>query len=201
MTAGTLGAPSPLAPLVDESRLGSPAGQALTGIAGIVLAIILVMGQISLATTKGLATHLDSSVQHITDGNAVMESVIERAAPSVALEKLVAEQAKIEANTLDTMQRTNGEMTAIAETTTELDSIVGRMEAASGSLATGVSGMSRDTTKIVDLLGTMPAATDRTQKALDGINRDTTATNIELGAIAGKMQKYGLPRAQGAPSP
>src|SRR5688572_20945001 len=106
---------SPLAVLVDEQRLGSAGGQAMVGIAGIVLAVILVVGQISLATTKGIATHLHASVGHITEGNQIMESVIERAAPSVELEKVLKSQAATLGSTRDAMASTNVELEVILE--------------------------------------------------------------------------------------
>jgi len=190
---------SPLAPLVDETRMGSKGGQALIGVAGIVLALILVMGQISLATTKGISTHLHASVLHMTEGNKVMESVVERAAPSTELEKVLAAQAITLAHTKDAMVGINGEMTTIGKTTDQLGGVVGGMEKTSGGLATGVAGMDRDTARIDTMLGTLPAATDRTGVALGTINTDTKALNAELAAISAKMRRYGLPAAMGAP--
>ena len=191
---------SPLAPLVDEQRLGSAGGQAAVGVAGIVLAIVLVMGQVSLAMTKGIAVHLHTSVANIQEGNEVMESVIERAAPSVELEKMLDAQSKTLANTRDAMAATNGELDGIMETKHELIGVVGQMEATSSKLASDVEGVNTSTQKMTSLLGTMPTATQRTHKQLAQINRDTAAINIELNAIAAKMIKYGLPRAQGAPT-
>lgn len=199
MTAGVHASTTPLAPLVDESRLGSSLGQAATGIAGIVLAVVLVMGQISLATTAGLAAHLHQAVENMEQGNQVMESVIERSAPSPLLAKAVEEQSKTLASTRDTMRMTNAGMAGMASTATKLDGVVGRMETTSGKLATGLDGMGKDTTKMSTLLGTLPAQATKTQTALGTINTDTKALNVELAAIAAKMQGYGLPRAQGAP--
>lgn len=201
MTAAAPGAaPSPLAPLVDEQRLGSPGGQAAIGIAGIVLAIILVVGQVSLATTKGIAVHLRTSVENMEEGNKVMESVIERAAPSVQLEKMLEAQSKTLVNTRDAMAATNTELGAITTTTRELVGVVEGMEATSSTLATDVEGVNGSTEKMTSMLGTLPAATQRTHKQLSQINGDTTAINAELSAIAAKMIKYGLPRAKGAPT-
>lgn len=193
-------AASPLAPLVDEQRLGSAGGQAAMGVAGIVLAIILVVGQISLATTKGIATHLHASVEHITEGNKVMESVIERAAPSTELEKVLASQSKTLARTRDAMAATNGELRQIEQTNADLSRVVGRMDARSGALATGVEAVDASTTDMVSMLGTLPGATKRTHRQLGRINGDTNAINAELAAIADKMLAYGLPRAAGAPT-
>ncbi|MCW2927932.1 MAG: hypothetical protein JWM86_1900 [Thermoleophilia bacterium] len=191
---------SPLAVLVDEQRLGSAGGQAMVGIAGIVLAIVLVVGQISLATTKGIATHLHASVEHMTEGNQVMESVIERAAPSAELEKVLASQSKTLAHTRDAMAATNEELELILKEKHSLIKVVGRMDATSGELATGVDGVNASTKKMTGLLGTLPSATARTHAQLAKINADTTAINVELSAIAAKMQKYGLPLAKGAPT-
>lgn len=190
---------SPLAPLVDHTRAGSAGGQAAIGIAGIVLAVILVVGQISLATTKGIAVHLHASVEHMTEGNEVMESVIERAAPSVELEKILDKQAKTLASTQDAMVMTNEQMRSIGATTTELDGVVGSMEATSSKLASGVTGMRASTDTMADELGTLPAATKRTHRQLATISGDTAAINTELTAIGRKMQAYGLPHALGAP--
>jgi hypothetical protein len=191
---------SPLAGLVDEQRLGSAGGQAAVGIAGIVLAIILVMGQISLATTKGIAVHLHSSVENIKQGNEVMESVIERAAPSVQLEKMLDQQSKTLSNTRDAMAQMNGELDSIMKTKYQLIDQVGAMEQSSSKLASDVENVNTSTAKMTSMLGTLPAATQRTHKQLATINGDTAAINTELGAIAAKMLKYGLPRAQGAPT-
>ena len=202
MTAayGHPGAASPLAPLVDEQRLGSAGGQVAIGIAGIVLAVVLVMGQISLAMTKGIAVHLHNSVEHITEGNKVMESVVERAAPSVMMEDALAKQSATLANTRDAMKSTNAELGKIKETKHRLLDVVGGMQASSSSLASNVEGVNASTSKMTGLLGTLPDATTRTHKQLSTINTDTAAINAELNAIAGKMVKYGLPRAKGAPT-
>lgn len=191
---------SPLAALVDEQRLGSAGGQAMVGIAGVVLAIVLVVGQISLATTKGIATHLHASVEHITEGNKHMESVIERAAPSAQLETVLESQSKTLAHTRDAMATTNEELEVILEEKRKLIAVVGRMETTSAELATGVDGVNSSTTKMTGMLGSLPSATTRTHKQLALINADTKAINAELAAIAAKMQKYGLPRAKGAPT-
>lgn len=198
MTAATA-SHTPLAPLVDETKLGSSLGQAMTGVAGIVLAVVLVIGQISLATTKGLAEHLHQNVVHTTRGNEVMVSVIERASVSPKLAAMMEEQSATLASTRDTMQRTNAGMGAMSGTATELDGVVARMEGSSSSLATSISGIQGDSEKMAELLGSLPAKTEKTQTALSRINNDTIALNTELGTIAAKMQGYGLPRAKGAP--
>lgn len=197
--ASVQASPTPLAPLVDETRLGSSIGQTATGVAGLVLAVVLVMGQISLATTKGLAEHLHQNVENITRGNQVMESVIERASPTPVLAKTVAEQSKVLASTRDTMHMTNAGMASMSQTAGELDTVVGRMESQSGNLAEGITGIGNDTAEIATLLGGLPDQTTKTHAALSRINADTVALNTELAQIAAKMQGYGLPRAKGAP--
>lgn len=190
---------SPFAPMVDERQLGSAGGQAMIGVAGIVLAIILVMGQISLATSKGLATHLHASVQHIAKGNELMESVIARAEPTAELQKTLAAQDVTLAHTRDAMIATNQQMSAIAGTTGRLDGIVGRMQRTSSMLAQSVAGMQRSTKGMTTSLGQLPDATSRTHAQLKKINDDNVAVNVELTAIGRKMAAYGLPAAQGAP--
>lgn len=191
---------SPLAALVDEQRLGSSGGQAMVGIAGMVLAVILVVGQVSLATTKGIATHLDASVANLTEGNQVMESVIERAAPSVELEKVLARQSETLANTRDAMVATNVELEGIGTTKKSLIDVVDKMDGTSSKLASGVAGVDASTTEMTELLGTLPDATTRTHRQLGQINGDTNAINAELDAIATKMLSYGLPKAKGVPT-
>ena len=195
-----LGAPSPLAPLVHEDRLGSAGGQATIGIAGIVLAIVLVLGQISLATSKGIAIHLQASVENITEGNRVMESVVERAAATVAMEKALASQAATLSNTQQAMAATNAELEQMAGSNAELAGTVDKMAATSADLATDVASIESSTSTVTDTLSTLPAATARTHKQLQTINSDTAAINAELQAIAKKMMQYGLPQAKGAPT-
>jgi hypothetical protein len=193
-------APSPLAPLVDEQRQGSAGGQVLVGVAGIVLAVILVMGQVSLATSKGIGVHLHASVQHMAKGNEVMESVIERAAPSVQLEKVLAQQATTLAHTQAAMAATNRELASILDTKHRLIGIVDGMQRSSERLASDVGSLGRSTGTMSDRLGTLPAATKRTHGKLARISTDTAAINTELGAIGTKMESYGLPHAKGAPT-
>lgn len=199
MTA-TPAAPSPLAPLVDETQLGSAGGQAAIGIAGIVLAVVLVVGQVSLATTKGMSVHLSTTVDNITRGNEVLESVVERAAPSVELEKVLDRQGATLASTRDAMASTNAELASIIAAKRELVGTVEGMQSTSAALASDVDGLSASTTRMTSMLGSLPASTERTHKQLATINTDTDAINAELGAIGRKMLSYGLPRAQGAPT-
>lgn len=194
------GGSTPLAPLVDEQRLGSAGGQVAIGITGIVLAIILVIGQISLATTKGIATHLHASVDHMVEGNQVMESVIERAAPAVEMERVIEQQSKTLGHTLDAMAATNAELSAIEKSDETLLRVVGEMEASSATLASDVAKVDETTGTMTAMLGKLPGATKRTHTQLGTINGDTNAINAELAAIAAKMLKYGLPRAKGAPT-
>jgi hypothetical protein len=192
--------PTPLAPLVNEQRLGSAGGQAAIGFAGIALAVILVMGQISLATTKGMAVHLNQSVAHLTEGNKTMESVVERAAPSVQLEQVLEAQSATLANTRDAMAQTNSELDSISGSMGGLVDVVGGMQGTSDTLASNVGTLSGSTGKMTGLLGSLPAATSRTHKQLSTINTDTNAINGELAAIGRKMMSYGLPKAKGAPT-
>lgn len=198
--AAPMGAPSPLAPLVDETQLGSAGGQAAIGIAGIVLAIVLVLGQVSLATTKGMAVHVSTTVDNITRGNQVMESVVERAAPTTELEKVLDQQGATLANTRDAMAATNAELDSMITAKRELIGTVDGMQSTSSTLATDVAGLSGSTTRMTSMLGSLPDATKRTHKQLATINTDTNAINAELAAIGRKMLSYGLPRAQGAPT-
>ncbi|MEO6867528.1 MAG: hypothetical protein ABI200_05860, partial [Gaiellales bacterium] len=85
------------------------------------------------------------------------------------------------------------------KTKTSLLDVVGSMRTSSAGLATDVEGINTNTQKMTGLLGELPDATKRTHKQLSRISTDTDAINGELGAIAGKMQKYGLPHAKGAP--
>jgi hypothetical protein len=193
-------APSPLSALVDETRVGSVGGQAAIGIAGIVLAVVLVMGQISLATSKGMSVHLSASVRNITEGNKVMESVIERAAPSVELEKALARQSATLANTRDTMLQTNDELESIITAKRGLLEVVDGMKSTSSALATDVGSLGASTSSMTGVLGELPDATSRTHRQLGRISTDTNAINAELAAIGRKMMSYGLPRAKGAPT-
>jgi ABC-type transporter Mla subunit MlaD len=173
----------------------------LTSIACIAVALILVIGQIALATTKGISAHLHTSVQNITDGNKVMEEVLERSAPSAALGKVLASQSTTLANTRDAMVQTNGELGQIADTTGQLGGVVDGMGSTSGQLADTIGSMETSTKRMTDQLGTLPGATERTSGSLSRINSDMAAVNVELNALAAKLQKYGLKQAAGARIP
>lgn len=192
--------PSPLAPLVDESRAGSAGGQAAIGIAGIVLAVILVMGQVSLATTKGTALYLHKDLENLTKGNQVMKSVIERAAPTSQLQTVLEQQSATLANTRDAMVQTNEELASIIAAKQDLVGVVGGMQSTSEGLASDVGNLGSSTARMSELLGSLPDATSRTHKQLNRINTDTNAINAELAAIGRKMMSYGLPHAKGAPT-
>lgn len=199
MSAAAASTRSTLAPLVDESRLGSSIGQTLIGVAGIVLAIILIMGQLTLATTKGMAEHLHQTMLHTTKANEVMESVIERAAPTPVLAKTIENQSKMLQSTRDTMHAANAGMAGLNNSAKDMSGTVGGMRTTSGKLATGITGIGADTKKMGAMLGKLPAQVNGTQTAMTKINTDTRALNTELAAIAGKMQGYGLPTVKGAP--
>lgn len=198
MTALGHSSPSAFAPLVDETRVGSAGGQAMVGIAGIVLAVLLVVGQVSLATTKGISAHLHASVEHMTEGNQVMEGVIAKAAPSVEMERTLGKQATSLAAVRDTMVQTNAQLDEIGATTKQLNGATTRMQATSETLATDVASVDANTTKINTSLGSLPTATDATLQSITRINRDMTALNVELAAIGDKLLSYNLPRAKGA---
>lgn len=192
--------PSPLAPLLDEQRLGSAGGQAASGIAAIVLTIVLVMGQVSLATSKGINENLEEILAHITEGNEVMEQVAERAAPTVELERLLKVQGQTLSQARDSLAMTNADLASLSKTTTQLDRSVIGMQQTSTQLASDVKAVDSTTGSIASSLEPLPAATDRTRKQLVAIGTDTSAINGELGAITGKMQRYGVPQAVGAPT-
>ncbi|MCW2950082.1 MAG: hypothetical protein JWN41_1095 [Thermoleophilia bacterium] len=198
MTSSAYNSPSPLAGLVDETRVGSAGGQTLTGIAGIVLAILLVAGQISLATTKGISQHLHASVAHMAAGNDVMESVISRAVPSTAMERVLAQQADTLGNVRDSMVRTNAQLGEIGATTRKLSTATDTMSATSARLAVDVAKTDRNTGAINVQLGTLPGATKATGASLSSINGDMRDLNGELATISHKLVKYGLPRARNA---
>jgi hypothetical protein len=192
--------PSPLSGMVDEQHLGSAGGQLTMGIAGIVLAVVLVVGQISLATTKGMAVHLSTSVDNLTQGNQIMESVVERAAATTVLETALEQQSATLANTRDAMAQTNAELDSIIVAKRGLLDVVGGMQTTGDQLASSVGGLSGSTSSMTGMLGTLPDSTERTHKQLSTINGDTAAINTELAAIGRKMRSYGLPRAKGAPT-
>jgi hypothetical protein len=198
MTAYAHNRVSQLSGLVDETRVGSAGGQALTGIAGIVLAVLLVLGQVSLATTKGISAHLHSSVAHMTEGNQVMTSVIARAAPAVQMEKTLGAQEQTLGAVRDSMVQTNVQLGEIGSTTAQLASATTSMQGTSSRLATDVANVDVNTTKINKQLGGLPAATSATGGSLLKINADMHALNFELATISQKLMKYGLPRAKGA---
>jgi hypothetical protein len=155
-----------------------------------------VIGQISVATTAGIQKNLHSNIGHLQHGNATMRDIIEKAAPSVVMEKVVAHQRDTLANTNRTMIRLNATMDSLGGTTSDLKTTVGTMQTASGNLATGIEGMNSDTARIVKLLKPLPAATERTHRQLSRIANDSGDINTELGQISNKMVKYGLPHAQ-----
>ncbi len=182
--------------LLNPYQQGSRWAQLGMGITGIVLAVVLVVGQISVATSAGIQRNLHQNISHLRDGNETMASIVRKSADSPKTGKIVEGQAATLQNTLDTMKVLNGHMAAIGETTSSLTGTVSRMESASGTVSTGIAGMESSTNTIAELLGSLPAATDRTHKELGRINTDSAAINAELGAISAKMTGYGLPHAK-----
>lgn len=183
--------------IVDDQRAGSVWGQVIVGAVGIALALILVVGQVSLATTKGIQRNLAANVGQIREGNATMQSIIEKAQPATVVDAKVASQRATLERTNRTMTALNREMTKVGASTGALSSTVQRMEHTSSSLAGGVGAMQRDTERMAKLLGKLPGVTDATHQQLSAIGRNTGDINAELEAIAAKMERYGLPRAEG----
>jgi hypothetical protein len=182
---------------VDTGKPGSVWSQALTGVVGITLAIVLIAGQVSLATTKNISKNLHQNVTQLQDGNVTMASVIERSEPSVMMEKTIGAQSASLKNTSATMQKLNKEMATSGKVTDSLMKTTSSMNATSLKLANGVKKMNADTARMLGLLQTMPAATDRTQKNLQKLSNDTRAINAEMKAIGQKMKRFGLPEAKG----
>lgn len=182
---------------LDDTKPGSRWGQVLTGVVGIVLAVILIVGQIAVATTQGIQHNLHATVGHLAVANKTMGSILDKALPITQVEKIVAVQQKTLANTLSTMQVLNGQMSEITATTDGLSSTVAGMNTTSASLASGVAGMDANTGTITQQLSTLPAQTDSTAKQLTKISTDSTAINAELIAITAKLRNYGLPAAKG----
>lgn len=181
---------------VDTTHAGNPWAQLGVGVLGIVLAAVLVIGQISVATTRGISVHLHGNVANIEQGNETMLEIIEKAVPAVAMEAAVEKQKTILRNTNDTMGVLNDQMYGIGETTNGMSATVGTMERTSGELATGVASMDESTSAIVRLLVPLPSATGRTHSWLTRIAADSAAINTELYAISNKMSRYGLPKAK-----
>lgn len=181
---------------VDPSRQGSAWQQIATGILGVVLAAVLIMGQVSLATTRGIQHNLGDVIANMQQGNATMRDIVEKAAPSVQMERTIGNQSRTLAHTRDTMTVLNSEMARIGSTTNDLHGTVRGMRDTSRNVASGVSAMNRDTARIVTLLEPLPKRTRRTHGYLKRIGADSRAINGELGAISGKMLRYGLPHAK-----
>ena len=182
---------------VDTTRAGSVWGQVLTGVVGVTLAVVLIAGQVSLATTKNISKNLHKNVVQLKYGNKTMASVIEKSKPSVMMEKTIGAQSKSLDHTSVTMQALNVEMAKSGKVTNELMQTTAAMNATSLQLANGVKSMNGDTATMLSALQTMPAATDRTQTNLSKLASDTKAINAEMQAIGRKMKRFGLPEAQG----
>jgi hypothetical protein len=181
----------------DPASRGSKWAQVGTGVVGIILAIVLVVGQVSLATSRGIQAHLVRNVAKLREGNKTMEEIVLKGEPSVHVAKVVQHQQAVLEHTRVTMVGLNQRMTGIVKTTDGLATTVGSMRTASSALASGVASMDASTQKLGDLLGPLPGKADATGAALGQINNDSSAINGELTAISGKMEKYGLPHATG----
>lgn len=185
-----------LAFMVDDTRPGSMWSQLLVGVVGVVLGIVLVVGQLSVAVTHGISVNLHQNVKNLRAGNATLRDIVEKAAPTLVIQKVITRQNEVLQNTLGTMRTLNGEMSIVTETTAGLEQSVSTMQQTSAQLASGVEGMNQDTARIADMLAALPEATGRTHRQLQRIDADSGALNAELSAIGGKMRRYGLPQAQ-----
>lgn len=183
-------------PFVDVTRQGSGWQQLGVGVLGFVLAILMVVGQISVATTAGISRNLKINVEQLAAANTTMESIIERAGPSVAMERTVSVQAKSLAVTNETMVGLNAAMSEVGKTSEQMESAVEGMQATSSELSTGVAAMNDETAGINDLLGPLPDKARSTHGQLSQIDQDSAALNTELSAISSKMAGYGLPPAK-----
>jgi len=182
---------------LDQNKPGSVWAQVLTGVVGIVLAAMLIVGQIAVALTAGIQHNLHTSVVNLGRGNGTMAQILDKAQPIGLVEKVTQKQQDTLANTLDTMKLLNAQMAQIGTTTGAMQGTVGSMATNSASLADGVAGMDSNTGKITDKLGGLVVGTDKLAVPLGHIATDSTAINAELLAIAGKLQSYGLPPAKG----
>lgn len=186
----------PLEFMIDDQRQGSVWSQVLVGVVGVTLGIMLVVGQLSVATTHGISTNLHRNVKNLQAGNATLRDIVEKAGPTLVIQQVITKQNEVLQSTLDTMRMLNGEMGVVTDTTSGLKQSVNGMQSTSTQLASGVDGMNRDTARIADMLAALPDATTRTHHQLSRIDQDSTALNGELRSIGAKMRNYGLPQAQ-----
>lgn len=198
MTAWSAQPRQPLAARAfDTERPGSAGSQLLLAAVSFGLAIALVVGQVSLAIEKGLARNLHANVAQIKDGNETMAQIIKKAEPSKVMDTIVAGQATTQQRTQETLIVLNGQMVVVSDTTDQLAGTVGHMEASSDKLSTTVGGLASDSELMAALLGGLPLTTTRTHKQLKRIGDDTADINTELGHVGDKLNRYGLPQAQG----
>lgn len=182
--------------MYDDTRAGSGLGQVGVAIVAIVLAIVLIVGQVALATTRDIASHLHESVANLAQGNTTMLQVIDRARPNPVIGKALAKQSQVLAHTSVTLTQVNVAMAQIIGTTNGLSTTVGSMQRSSNGLAGGVSGMARDSAKIASILGKLPDTASKISVSTSAIDGDSKDINTQLGAIEGKMKNYGLPQAK-----
>ena len=181
---------------LDETRPGSAWQQIGVGIVGIMLAITLVVGQITVATTRGIHSNLKVVVEQMGDGNKTMEEIIEKGKPSMQLEKTIGKKAVLLTKTRDSMVVMNDAMDSMGKTTDGLYKTVLDMRNTSRKLKVGVASMNSDTGKMVVLLGELPDGTDRTHVHLKRMATDSSAIVGELNALSGKMEGFGLEKAR-----
>ncbi len=196
VTSGRPLGPGFMPALTSPTRRGNGWAQLGSGILCMVLGFALVFGQVSLATTKGIQRNLHATIANMDQGNNTMTSIIDKAEPSVSMEKTVAGQAQTLDRVHGTMVELNTQMAGVSRTTDGMVSAVGSMQTDSTKLASGVAGMDADTAKMNELLGALPAKTVSTHQKLSKIGQDSAAINAELARISEKMRGYGLPQAR-----
>jgi Tfp pilus assembly protein PilN len=187
----------PRSAFVDPTKRGNGLGQIATGILGIVLAAVLVIGQISLATTRGIEQNLNRLITHMDQGNQTMHEIVRKSKPTVKMRSDVERQEQVLGLSRDTLVVTNAEMRKMLLVTARLQKTTLKMKQTSDHLASGVAGMEASTNKVNATLRPLPAKTSLTKGHLEKIRNDSKDINGELNAIGAKMLGYGLPRARG----
>lgn len=189
---------STFAPVVDPTRQGSPAAHALTGLVAIVLAATLVMGQVALATTKGIATHLEQTSSNLERGNRTVDSVVARSRPAAEVQRLVRRQATTLGSTRQSLVLLNGTLSETARTTSRLDRSVAGTQASSVALAQDLQKVRSSSRSLGTGLRMLPTTARAVRTAVEGTRRDTEVIAWEIARTGIVLRNYGLPRAQGA---
>ena len=183
--------------ITDDTRSGKPWQQALIGVLGIVLALVLVAGQISVATTRGIADNMRLLNANLEEGNEVMFEIVKKSAPAPVMEKVVNEQSGTLAHTRDSLVLMNEELDAMMATTDELQMQSQALQGTAGEVAGTVQGMEGSIGAMIATLGTLPTTTASAGDSLSSVRTDSAAINAELEAVGTKLEKYGLPKARG----